>query len=128
MVNSVVLLNENKERLTSEDLTVRVGCEGVRVTGFFDHTKATERPCERSVWVLMSIDDDQVLGEKPVVSVFSTERVARMAMMSCIAEDCQEKLIDSSSIEYSIDRDFAQTKDGRFSWEIVEVTVKEDVR
>lgn len=57
MVNSVVLLNENKERLTSEDLTVRVGCEGVRVTGFFDHTKATER------YVILSVADGDTMRE-----------------------------------------------------------------
>lgn len=43
MVDHVALLNEKSESLTSEDLTVKIGRRDVRATGFFDHTKATER-------------------------------------------------------------------------------------
>lgn len=51
MVNRVAVLNEKSESLTSEDLTVKIGRRGVKVTGFFDHTKAAER------YVILSICD-----------------------------------------------------------------------
>lgn len=51
MVDRVVLLKGKSESLTSEDLTVKIGRRGVKATGFFDHTKATER------YVILSICD-----------------------------------------------------------------------
>lgn len=127
MVNRVTLLNENTEKLTAEDLTVKIGCKGVEVTGFFDHTKASEQPCRKSVWVLVTMDDHQVLGEKPTVAVFATEQVAQEAMAAWIMADCQALEIDLSCVECSPGGEFAYTKDGRLSWEITEYDVEESV-
>lgn len=127
MVKRVVLLNEQSEKLTAEELTLRIDRKGVTATGFFEHSKASERPCRKSVWVLVTMDDHQVLGEKPTVAVFATEQIAQEAMAAWIMADCQALEIDLSCVEYSPGGEFAYTKDGRLSWEITESDVEESV-
>ena len=60
MINQVALLNEQKEKLTAEELTVKIGLKGVAVTGFFEHTKASER------YVVLSVVDGGVAKENGI--------------------------------------------------------------
>ena len=57
MVKRVVLLNEQSEKLTAEELTLRIDRKGVTATGFFEHSKASER------YVILSVSDGGVTRE-----------------------------------------------------------------
>ena len=57
MINQVVLLNERKEKLTAAELTVKIGLKDVAATGFFEHTRASER------YVVLSVVDGGVAKE-----------------------------------------------------------------
>ena len=57
MVKRVVLLNEQSEKLTAEELTLRVDRKGVTATGFFEHSKASER------YVILSVSDGDATKE-----------------------------------------------------------------
>ncbi|MBP5509395.1 MAG: hypothetical protein J6Z49_00585 [Kiritimatiellae bacterium] len=78
----------------------------------------------KSVWLLISIDDTESLGEKPVVSVFATEELARCAMANEIKEEAANGRLHLCDVEYSDDKMYAQTKCRRFSWEISEATIQ----
>ena len=123
MINQVALLNEQKEKLTAEELTVKIGLKGVAATGFFEHTKASE-DCSDWFWALVTMDDRQELGEKPVVRVFASENGAKEAMRLDIEEECLERDIEEASVVYSSDGSFAQTKDERFSWEVLSLPLE----
>lgn len=71
------------------------------------------------------MDDKQVLGEKPTVAVFATEQIAQKAMAEWITADCQAMQIETSCVEYSSGGEFAYTRDGRLSWEIMETEIEE---
>ena len=69
MVDHVALLNEKSESLTSEDLTLKIGRRDVRATGFFDHTKATER------YVILVIGNGASSRSPRIARSFAEERV-----------------------------------------------------
>lgn len=52
MLNKTIEFNEGKEKATAEEITNMVNEKSVRVTGFFDHTKASER------YVVILVDSD----------------------------------------------------------------------
>lgn len=78
----------------------------------------------KSVWLLVSMDDAEPLGEKPAVSVFATEQLARNALAKEIKEEAAAGRLHLQDVEYSEEEMFAQTKDRRFSWEISEATIQ----
>lgn len=57
MIRRDVLLNDGSERLTAEELTLRIDRKGVTATGFFEHAKASER------YVILSISDGSASKE-----------------------------------------------------------------
>ena len=76
------------------------------------------------VWLLVTMDDSEPLGEKPVVSVFATEQLAKEAMSKEINEEAALGRLHLHDVEYSEEEMFAQTKNRRFSWEISEATIQ----
>ena len=78
----------------------------------------------KSVWLLVTMDDAEPLGEKPVVSVFATEQLAKDAMMKEINEEAALGRLNLHDVEYSEEETFAQTENMRFSWEISEATIQ----
>lgn len=117
------LLNRGTERLTADELTMMVGDRDIKATGFWTHTKATESYAPNSVWLLVTMDDDEVLGEKPVVSAFASLDAARKAMFDDIQEEAAMGRLSIGDVDYSEEENFAHTKNGRFSWEVVETPV-----
>ena len=78
----------------------------------------------KSVWLLISMDDAEPLGEKPAVSVFAVEQSAKDAMAKEIKEEGARGRLQLQDVEYSEEGMFAQTKNGRFSWEISEAIIQ----
>jgi hypothetical protein len=78
----------------------------------------------KSVWLLVTMDDAQSLGEKPVVSVFASRELAKTAMHEEIQGECAVRCLSIEEIEHSEEGTFAQTSDGRFSWEILEEPIR----
>ena len=69
------------------------------------------------------MDDDEALGEKPVVFAFASQDAARKAMLADIQEEAALGRLSINDIEYSEEENFAHTKNGRFSWEVVETPI-----
>ncbi len=123
-----ILLNRGKERLNAEELTIgwRQKCEGKRLLDAHEsHGElcAAEREM-KTIWLLVTMDDTEPLGEKPAVSVFSTEQLALKAMEQEINEEAALDRLHLQDVEYSEGGMFAQTKNRRFSWEISEATIQ----
>lgn len=78
----------------------------------------------RTIWLLITMDDIQVIGEKPVVSVFASEYAAYDAMRTDILEHQRCGHFTTEEVEYAADGGFAQTRNRRYSWEIAETQVK----
>ena len=78
----------------------------------------------KSVWLLVTMDDAQSLGEKSVVAVFASRKLAKTAMHDDIQEECAVRCIPIDEVEYSEEGTFAHTSDGRFSWEILQEAIR----
>lgn len=76
-----------------------------------------------TIWLLVTMDNAQVLGEKPSVSAYATEARALDAMKRSISDECLCRGIDESEVSFANERHFAQSKCGRFSWEVVDADV-----
>lgn len=109
--------------LTAEELTKMVGDKDLKVIGFYDHKKASERYV---VWLLITMDDRQVLGEKAVVSAFATENAARMAMKHDINDMVAERGFEIEDVMFADDECYASTRDGRYSWHVERAEVRRE--
>lgn len=114
---------EEARILTAEELTRMVDDKDVKVIGFYDHKKASERYV---VWLLVTMDDGQVLGEKAAVSAFATEEAARKAMKHDINEMAAERGLEIEDVVFADDECYASTRDGRYSWCVEQAEVRRE--
>lgn len=93
----------------------------IKGTGFCKHSKTTGLV---SVWLLVTmVDKDNInIGEKPIVFAFTSENAAKRAMIA----DIKEVVMEMGDVDFSEDRRYAQTKDRRYSWEIIETELQEE--
>lgn len=114
---------EESRILTAEELTRMVDDKDVKVIGFYDHKKASERYV---VWLLITVDDGQVLGEKAVVTAFASENAARMAMRRDIDDMAVERGFEIEDVVFANDECYASTRDGRHSWCVEQAEVRRE--
>ena len=107
-------LNQGTEKLTADELTMMA-----------DDKDIMDARSEKSVWLLITIDDKQVIGEKPVVFAYTSEDSAVDAMRRDIQQEADSGRISLVDIEYSSEKDYAQTSNRRFSWEVVKTRLRE---
>lgn len=126
-IENVVILEGGTKKVSATDLTAKVGDSDINVRGFCANTKAQENFLSvgnpMTIWLLVTMDDAQSLGEKPCVLAYATESRALAAMKRSIADECLCHGIDEREVSFSNERHFAQSKCGRFSWEVVDADV-----
>ena len=107
-------INQGTEKLTADDPTMKVGDRDAEL-----RTKKRKR--EKYVWLLVTMADKQRLniGEKPIVFAFTSEAAAIKQMWADIHEYVLDGEFDFEDVDYYEQEGYAQTKDKRFSWEVV---------
>ena len=80
-----------------------------------------------NVWVLVTMDAKQPIGEMASIFAFSSEAAAKAAMERDIYEMSNERGFGHIDLLFSEDETFAMTKDERYSWSVELLDVEDAV-